>query len=297
MAAETRAGRVVARKRFGQHFLVDRAAIEAILAAIDPRRGQRLVEIGPGTGALTAPLLARVDSMDAIEIDRDLAAALSRRWGERLRLHRQDVLRFDFETLANDEPQAARPRLRVVGNLPYNISSPLLVHLMRFTGCVVDQHFMLQKEVVDQIVAEPGCDKGRLTVLLQACYHVQTLLNVPPEAFDPPPKVESSVIRMVPRPRPLTAHTASLQALLAAGFSQRRKMLRNTLGRWLQAHHPEFDLAAASRSEPLLQPFEETTRRAEEIPVASWCALADRLGPARPARATMPALRPAVSPE
>ena len=168
MAGETRAGRVVARKRFGQHFLVDRAAIEAIVAAIDPRAGQRLIEIGPGTGALTAPLLARVGSMDAIEIDRDLAAVLRRRWGERLRLHQQDVLGFDFAALAltgaresgeADAPgQGGAAGLRVVGNLPYNISSPLLVHLMRFTGCIVDQHFMLQKEVVDRIVAEPGGD-------------------------------------------------------------------------------------------------------------------------------------------
>jgi 16S rRNA (adenine1518-N6/adenine1519-N6)-dimethyltransferase len=275
--AGSQAGRVVARKRFGQHFLVDRAAIEAILDAIDPRTGDRLVEIGPGTGALTAPLLARIGSMDAVEIDRDLAASLRRRWGERLRLHEQDVLRFDFGALVEAPSKAV---LRLVGNLPYNISSPLLVHLMQFTGCVIDQHFMLQKEVVDRIVATPGGDMGRLTVLLQACYDVQTLLNVPPEAFDPPPKVESSVIRMVPRAVPLTSRIACLQALLAAGFSQRRKMIRNTLLRWLQAQHPDFDLPAAGEADRRLQPFSEATRRAEEIPVEAWCALADRLGSA-----------------
>ncbi|HZH07034.1 MAG TPA: 16S rRNA (adenine(1518)-N(6)/adenine(1519)-N(6))-dimethyltransferase RsmA [Lautropia sp.] len=281
MTAEPQAGRVVARRRFGQHFLVDRAAIEAIVEAIAPRPGQRLVEIGPGTGALTGPLLSRLGSMDAIEIDRDLAAILRRRWGERLRLHQQDVLQFDFASLAQRDPTTGEGHaLRLAGNLPYNISSPLLLHLMRFTGCVIDQHFMLQKEVVDRIIAEPGGDMGRLTVLLQAWYEVQTLMNVPPEAFDPPPKVESSVIRMVPRPAPLTHQTACLQSLLAAGFSQRRKMIRNTLGKWLQSHHPGLDLAAASEREPLLQPFTESTRRAEEIPVASWCALADRLGPA-----------------
>jgi len=139
---------------------------------------------------------------------------------------------------------------------------------------------------VDRIVARPGGDMGRLTVLLQAWYDVQTLLDVPPEAFDPPPKVESSVIRMVPRPVPLTTQTACLQALLSAGFSQRRKMIRNTLGRWLHAHHPGFEPAEESRVDPRLQPFAETTRRAEEIPVESWCALADRLG-------TAPALGPA----
>ena len=165
----------VARKRFGQHFLVDRAAVEAVVAAIDPREGDHLVEIGPGTAALTAPLLSRLGSLDAIEIDRDLAAALRRRWGERLRLHQQDVLEVDFGAIA----QAAGGRIRVVGNLPYNISSPLLLHLTRFTGSIIDQHFMLQKEVVDRIVAEPGGDMGRLTVMLQAFYRVQTLFDVP----------------------------------------------------------------------------------------------------------------------
>lgn len=264
---------VVPRKRFGQHFLVDRAAIEAIVAAIDPRPGDRLVEIGPGTGALTVPLLARIGSMDAIEIDRDLAGTLRRRYGDSLRVHQQDVLAFDFAALAG-----RGGRIRVVGNLPYNISSPLLLHLAQFTGQVVDQHFMLQKEVIDRIVAEPGGDMGRLTVVLQAWYEVETLFDVPPEAFEPPPKVQSSVIRMLPRPAPLTRRIGPLQTLLAVGFSQRRKMIRNTLGKWLALHHPSLDLEVAVGSEPLLRPFTESTRRAEEIAVASWCALADRLG-------------------
>ncbi len=291
MTAGPEGGRVVARKRFGQHFLVDRGAIEAIVSAISPQPADRLVEIGPGTGALTAPLMARLGSMDAIEIDRDLAANLRRRWGERLRLHQQDVLKFDFAALANvDGPgadsaeaadPAARSRLRVVGNLPYNISSPLLLHLTQFTGRIIDQHFMLQKEVIDRIVAQPGGDMGRLTVMLQAWYQVETLFDVPPEAFDPPPKVQSSVIRMLPRPAPLTREIGRLQALLAVGFSQRRKMIRNTLGKWLQLQHPDLDLPSAAERQPLLQPFTETTRRAEEIAVESWCALADLLGPPR----------------
>ena len=263
---------VVPRKRFGQHFLVDRAAVEAIVAAIDPRPGDHLVEIGPGTAALTAPLLSRLGSMDAIEIDRDLAAGLRRRFADRLRVHQQDVLAFDFAALAGEGG-----RLRVVGNLPYNISSPLLLHLTRFTAQVADQHFMLQKEVVDRIVAEPGGDMGRLTVVLQAWYEVETLLQVPPEAFDPPPQVDSSVIRMLPRPAPLTRNIGTLQTLLAVGFSQRRKMIRNTLGKWLALQHSGLDLVAAAAREPLLQPFTESTRRAEEIAVTSWCALADLL--------------------
>jgi 16S rRNA (adenine1518-N6/adenine1519-N6)-dimethyltransferase len=276
MAAGPASGRVVARKRFGQHFLVDRAAIEAIVAAIDPQPADRLIEIGPGTGALTAPLLSRVPAMDAVEIDRDLAAALRRRWGDRLVLHQQDVLAFDFGACAGPGG-----RIRVVGNLPYNISSPLLLHLARFAGQIIDQHFMLQKEVVTRITAQPGGDMGRLTVM-QAHYQVLTLFDVPPQAFDPPPKVESSVIRMLPRPAPLTLELGRLQTVLAVAFSQRRKMIRNTLGKWLALQHPALDLAAAAEREPLLQPFTEPTRRAEEIAVASWCALADLLGKATP---------------
>ena len=159
------------RKRFGQHFLVDRMAVAAIVEAIHPQPGDRLVEIGPGTAALTAPLIERVGTMDAVEIDRDLAAGLRRRFGDRLRLHEGDALAFDFAALAG----AGEKRLRLVGNLPYNISSPLLLHLRGFTAQVVDQHFMLQKEVVNRIVAEPGGDMRRLTVLLQAWYEVQAL--------------------------------------------------------------------------------------------------------------------------
>jgi 16S rRNA (adenine1518-N6/adenine1519-N6)-dimethyltransferase len=261
------------RKRFGQHFLVDRMAVAEIVEAIAPSPGERVVEIGPGTAALTAPLLERVGTMDAVEIDRDLAADLRRRFGERLRVHEGDALAFDFAALGDGEKNG----LRLVGNLPYNISSPLLLHLREFTTQVVDQHFMLQKEVVDRIVAEPGGDMGRLTVLLQAWYEVLPLFDVPPEAFDPPPKVESSVIRMLPRAVPLARDAATLQALLAVGFGQRRKMIRNTLGKWFAARHPGFDIESAASRDARLAPFTESTRRPEEIGVEAWCALADAL--------------------
>ena len=262
----------VARKRFGQHFLADRAVVDAIVRAIDPRPDDRLVEIGPGTGALTGPLLARAGRLVAIELDRDLAPKLSARYGDALQVVTGDALTVDFGTLVGPGE-----RIRVVGNLPYNISSPLLFRLTAFIGSIRDQHFMLQKEVVDRMAAAPGGDMGRLTTVLQNLYRIDCLLDVPPGAFDPPPKVESSVVRMVPRPAPLTAQIDLLQALLASGFSQRRKMLRNTLGKWFARHRPDFDPVMAAERDPRLVPFAEPTRRAEEIPVAAWCALADEL--------------------
>ena len=250
---------VVARKRFGQHFLVDRGIIEAIVAAVAPRAGDGLVEIGPGDAALTGPLLERAGHLTAIEIDRDLAARLRRRFGSRLTLIEGDALAVDLGPLA-----AAGP-LRLVGNLPYNISSPLLVRLITWHHRVLDQHFMLQKEVVDRIVAPPGCAAyGRLGVLLQAFYQVESLIEVPPAAFDPPPRVDSAVIRMLPLREAAEVPLAELSALLAAGFGQRRKMLRGTLLPWL---------AQRGITDPGLPP----TARAEEIPVADWVALARRL--------------------
>lgn len=258
----------VARKRFGQHFLADRGVVDAIVDAISPRAGERLVEIGPGLAALTGALLGRVDRLTAIEIDRDLAAKLRRRYGERLALIEADVLTVDFAALAADGA------LRVVGNLPYNISSPLLVHLLDARDRVVDQHFMLQKEVVDRIVAEPGGkDYGRLGVLLQAYYDTESLFEVPPEAFDPPPRVDSAVIRMIPKPRPAPVAPALLSEVVGAAFGQRRKMLRNTLLPWL-----------AQRG---VDPGElSPTDRPESVPVDAYVALARRLAEARarPAR-------------
>lgn len=216
------------RKRFGQHFLHDRRVIDRIIEAIAPAPGERLVEIGPGEGALTERLLAVADRLDVIEIDRDLAAVLRDRneWAGRLTVHEGDVLRFDFGALAADGP------LRVAGNLPYNISTPLLFRLLAQREAIRDMHFMLQREVVDRIVAAPGdADYGRLTVMLQAHCEATPLFRVGPGAFRPPPAVESAVVRLVPRERPLVA--ADLQPAFAeivqAAFSARRKTLRNGL--------------------------------------------------------------------
>ncbi|MGE0310008.1 MAG: 16S rRNA (adenine(1518)-N(6)/adenine(1519)-N(6))-dimethyltransferase RsmA [Lautropia sp.] len=286
-AVRTRDG-AIARKRFGQHYLVDRSVVQAIVRAIDPRPGQRVVEIGPGTGALTAPLLEALAvagppgapvALEVVEIDRDLAGRVSARFGERVLLHRADALAFDFASAPGDE----RP-LRIVGNLPYNISSPLLLHLAQWASRVRDQHFMLQREVVQRIVAAPGPHMGRLTVALQNVYEVVELFDVPPTAFDPPPKVESAVIRMLPRVAPLCAHQALLGALLGAAFGQRRKMLRNTLAPWLARHHPDADLADMARRDASLSPLDDPTIRAEQVPVGAWCALANALAAAQTSR-------------
>jgi 16S rRNA (adenine1518-N6/adenine1519-N6)-dimethyltransferase len=247
-----------ARKRFGQHFLVDASVIDAIVAAIDPRPGQALVEIGPGLGAMTDPLVARCQRLTVVELDRDLAARLRKR--PELDVVESDVLRVDFGALS----QRLGQPLRVVGNLPYNISTPILFHLLAAVSQVQDQHFMLQKEVVERMVASP-CSKayGRLSVMLQWRYDIESVLDVPPEAFDPPPRVHSAVVRMQPLPatgEPID--TALLEEVVAVAFSQRRKLLRHTLGRWLDERGVavEFDLQ----------------RRAEEVPVADYLALVAR---------------------
>ena len=244
-----------ARKRFGQHFLVDDAVIDGIVRVIDPRPGQALVEIGPGLGALTRPLLERSQTLTVIELDRDLAARLRKVGG--LTVVEADVLSVDFAALA----PPGGPRLRVVGNLPYNISTPILFHLLDASDHVIDQHFMLQKEVVDRMAAAPGRkDYGRLSVMLQWRYRIEAVLDVPPEAFDPPPRVDSAVVRMEPLPVDSAIDARRLSALVQAAFSQRRKILRHTLGRWLDEHGVQtpFDLQ----------------RRAEEVPVDEYLALA-----------------------
>jgi 16S rRNA (adenine1518-N6/adenine1519-N6)-dimethyltransferase len=249
------AGTHHARKRFGQHFLADDAVIDNIVRTIDPRPGQALVEIGPGLGAITGPLLERCQALTVIELDRDLAARLRRRAG--LSVIEADVLKVDFTALA----QAAGQPLRVVGNLPYNISTPILFHLLESCEHVQDQHFMLQKEVVDRMAAAPGSkDFGRLSVMLQWRYRIESVLDVPPQAFDPPPRVDSAVVRMEPLPPDPSVDAARLATLVAVAFSQRRKILRGTLGRWIeqQGIQTGFDL----------------TRRAEEVPVAEYLALA-----------------------
>lgn len=249
----------VARKRFGQHFLTDSAVIEAIVDAIDPRPGEAVVEIGPGLGAMTRPLLARCGQLTVVELDRDLAARMRRQGG--LTVVEADVLTVDFAALAR---QAGRG-LRVVGNLPYNISSPILFHLLGAVDHVVDQHFMLQAEVVERMAAAPGSRVyGRLSVMLQWRYAIELVLEVPPEAFDPPPAVDSAVVRMVPLERPPLSDARLLSELVTVAFSQRRKLLRHTLGKWLdqKAFTGTFD----------------TQRRAEEVPVAEYVALARALG-------------------
>ncbi|MBT9489823.1 MAG: 16S rRNA (adenine(1518)-N(6)/adenine(1519)-N(6))-dimethyltransferase RsmA [Rubrivivax sp.] len=247
-----------ARKRFGQHFLTDTAVIAGIVRAIEPRPGQALVEIGPGLMALTQPLLERCGAMTVIELDRDLAARLRGRPG--LNVIEADVLKVDFGALA-DAADAARQPLRVVGNLPYNISSPILFHLLPWAHRIQDQHFMLQKEVVQRMAATPAHkDYGRLSVMLQWRYHVECVLDVPPEAFDPPPRVDSAIVRMLPWPNPAAVDPALLSELVQVAFSQRRKLLRHTLGRWLEQRgfSGEFDVQ----------------RRAEEVPVQDYLALA-----------------------
>jgi len=215
----------VPRRRFGQNFLVDQTVIERIVAAVAPAPDDLLVEIGPGQGALTRPLLERVSHLNVIEIDRDLAGALAAQFApERLAVHVNDALRFDFASLGQG--------LRVVGNLPYNISSPLLFRLTDCIGSIRDCHFMLQREVVERMAAPPG-DKiyGRLSVMLQYWYAIERLFRVAPGSFRPSPKVDSAVVRMTPhRPLPWVARNyATFAALVGQAFSHRRKTLRNCL--------------------------------------------------------------------
>ena len=247
--------RHIARKRFGQHFLTDSAVIGDIVDAIAPRPGDALVEIGPGLGAMTDPLVERCGRLTVIELDRDLAARLRRR--SELTVVEADVLSVDFAALAE---QGGR-NLRVVGNLPYNISTPILFHLLGAVEHVADQHFMLQKEVVERMAAGPGSKAyGRLSVMLQWRYDIERVLDVPPEAFDPPPRVESAVVRMQPLAVAPALDAALLGELVAVAFSQRRKLLRHTLGRWLEQRGfaGSFDVQ----------------RRAEEVPVAEYQQLA-----------------------
>ena len=252
----------LARKRFGQHFLSDAGILHQIITLIGPRPGDAMVEIGPGLGAMTRPLRERLDRLTVIEIDRDLAARLRQRAD--LDVVESDVLRVDFRALAERLGGA----LRVVGNLPYNISTPILFHLLDAADVVVDQHFMLQKEVVDRMAARPGSkDFGRLSVMLQWRYRIESVLDVPPESFEPPPRVDSAIVRMLPLPAASIAgiDAQRLGSIVTTAFSQRRKILRNTLGRWLdeQGYSGEFDLQ----------------RRAEEVPVAEYLALERALRP------------------
>ncbi|KQU82832.1 16S rRNA methyltransferase [Variovorax sp. Root318D1] len=250
----------IARKRFGQHFLSDGGIIDAIVDEIAPQPGNAMVEIGPGLAALTQPLVERLGRLTVIELDRDLAKRL--RDHPQLDVIESDVLKVDFAELA---ARFSAP-LRVVGNLPYNISTPILFHLLGFAHLIADQHFMLQKEVIDRMVARPATsDYSRLSVMLQWRYEMENVLFVPPESFDPPPRVDSAVVRMVPLAQPPAVDAARLGEIVQVAFSQRRKIMRHTLGKWLDEHGfaGQFD----------------AQRRAEEVPVAEYVALAQAVPP------------------
>ena len=250
----------VASKRFGQHFLNDAAVLDAIVAAIGPRRSDALVEIGPGLGALTDPLAASCERLTVIELDRDLARRLRAR--SDLDVIEADVLTVDFRALA---ARLGAP-LRVVGNLPYNISTPILFHLLEAVESIEDQHFMLQREVVQRMAAGPGTKAyGRLSVMLQWRYDIESVLDVPASAFDPPPRVESAIVRMLPLPQAAEVDAGLLGEIVAVAFSQRRKLLRHTLGRLLD------DRGFGGRF--------DVQRRAEEVPVAEFVALAAAMRP------------------
>lgn len=253
----------IPRKRFGQHFLTDQGIIEGIVQAIAPRPGQAVVEIGPGLAALTQPLVERLGNLTVIELDRDLARQL--REHPQLSVVESDILKVDIRELARGTC-AQGQKLRVVGNLPYNISTPILFHLLDAVDVIEDQHFMLQKEVIDRMVARPATsDYGRLSVMLQWRYAMENVLFVPPHSFDPPPRVDSAVVRMVPHAAPAALDVKLLSELVQVAFSQRRKLLRHTLGQWLAARGftGAFDVQ----------------RRAEEVPVAEYVALVQALEP------------------
>ena len=252
-----------ARKRFGQNFLHDPAIIQRIVQVINPQPGERLVEIGPGKGAITFPLLAACKHLEVIELDRDLVRPLAEKapaFGE-LVIHQQDALRFDFSALAAGE------RLRTVGNLPYNISTPLLFHLIAQSGSIQDMHFMLQKEVVDRMAAVPGSrDYGRLSVMIQHRCKVEPLFRVGPGAFQPAPRVDSAFVRLTPWPQPCVAvkDTECLATLVKQAFSQRRKTLRNTLKGLLSEQ-----AIRATGTDPSTRP--------ESISLEQYAALANQL--------------------
>ena len=235
------------RKRFGQHFLVDTAVIAEIVHIIHPVPGDRMIEIGPGLGALTKPLLNVLDELQVIEIDRDIVYYLSRTYAEKLVIHNIDALKFDFSELGEG--------LRIIGNLPYNISTPLLFHLSCFSSLITDMYFMLQLEVVERMVALPSTpDYGRLSIMLQNRFEMEQMLVVPAESFDPPPRVQSAIVCMRPKAEPTIPlkHERLFAELVSAAFSQRRKTLRNTLRHYLTADDFErLEIDSGLRAENL----------------------------------------------
>ncbi len=252
----------IARKRFGQNFLHDNRVLADIIEAIAPAPGDAMVEIGPGLAAMTDLLLKSLDHMHVVELDRDLVTRLEKRFPpEKLTIHSGDALKFDFGTIPVPEGR----KLRVVGNLPYNISSPLLFHLTDFARQIEDQHFMLQKEVVERMVAEPGSKTyGRLSVMLQWRYRMSLMFIVPPEAFDPPPKVESAIVRMIPIAEPLPCDAATLEAVVQKAFSQRRKVIRNCL-------------AGMFTEQQITDAGIDPSTRPETVPMEAYVTLANSL--------------------
>lgn len=252
----------IPRKRFGQNFLTDQMVLHDIIQAIAPQADDVMVEIGPGLGAMTSLLLQSLKQLHVVELDRDLVARLKKQFDpNRLIIHEGDALQFDFSSI----PVAAPKKLRVVGNLPYNISSPLLFHLAELAPQVQDQHFMLQKEVVERMVAEPGSKTyGRLSVMLQWRYYMELMFVVPPTAFDPPPQVDSAIVRMIPLPQPLPCDVSKLERVVQQAFSQRRKVIRNCL-------------AGMFTEEELIAAGINPQARPETIPVQQFVALANRL--------------------
>ncbi len=265
----------IPKKRFGQNFLTDQNILHEIIRAIAPQADDLMVEIGPGQGAMTRLLLGHLRHLQVVELDRDLVVLLKKQFGaDKLQIHAGDALQFDFGSIAlaaaNDEAGVetagkAQRTLRVVGNLPYHISSPLLFHLAESADVVIDQHFMLQKEVVERMVAAPGSrDYGRLSVMLQWRYRMALLFIVPPEAFDPPPKVESAIVRMVPIDQPLECDVGLLGQVVTKAFSQRRKVIRNCVAGMFD----ESELRDAG-IDPQVRP--------EAVPVENYVALARML--------------------
>ena len=252
----------IARKRFGQNFLTDQTVLYDIISAIAPKKDDIMVEIGPGLAAMTSLLLESLDHMHVVELDRDLVARLQKQFSpQRLQVHSADALKFDFTSI----PVPAGRKLRVVGNLPYNISSPLLFHLAELAPHVQDQHFMLQKEVVERMVATPGSKAfGRLSVMLQWRYYMELMFVVPPTAFDPPPRVDSAIVRMIPLAQPLECDQAVLEEVVTKAFSQRRKVIRNCVAGLLT----EADLVEAG-IDPQARP--------EAVPTEQFVALANVL--------------------
>jgi|SRR5687768_2243692 len=265
----------IPRKRFGQNFLIDPAIVADITSAIDPCDNDLLVEIGPGLGALTRPLLQALDHLHVVEIDRDIIERLRHEFPkEKLTIHSGDALEFDFFTLGKE--------LRVVGNLPYNISTPLLFYLSRFSEYIRDMHFMLQKEVVERMVAMPSTGEyGRLSVMLQCRFKMESLFVVPPESFRPPPKVDSAVVRMVPLAQPLVQPDQEklFAGIVSAAFSQRRKTLRNTLRDYLK---PGDYLALEI----------DSGQRAENLSAAQFVTIADYLDGLNGMRTVVPGSKP-----